>query len=43
MLVTVVSSFLVFTFFFAALLRYRYALARLADARAHLAAERDDA
>jgi heme exporter protein C len=43
MLVTLVSSFLVFTFFFVALLRYRYALARLADARAHLAAERDDA
>ena len=43
MLVTLVSSFLVFTVFFAALLRYRYALARLADARAHLAAERDDA
>jgi heme exporter protein C len=43
MLVTVAFSFLVFTLFFAALLRYRYALARLADARAHAAAERADA
>ncbi len=43
MLVTLVFSFLVFTFFFVALLRYRYALARLADARAHDAAERADA
>jgi heme exporter protein C len=43
MLVTLIFSFLVFTFFFVALVRYRYALARLADARAHAAAERDDA
>jgi heme exporter protein C len=43
MLVTLVFAFLVFTFLFAALLRYRYALARLADARAHAAAERADA
>jgi heme exporter protein C len=43
MLVTLVASFLVFTCFFAALLSYRYALARLEDARAHAAAERDDA
>jgi len=43
MLVTLIFSFLVFTFFFVALLRYRYALARLADARAGAAAERADA
>ena len=43
MLVSLVASFLVFTVFFAALLSYRYAMARLADARAHAAAERDDA
>ncbi len=43
MLVTLICSFLVFTFFFAGLLRYRYALARLADARARDAAERADA
>ena len=43
MLVTLIFSFLVFTFFFVALLRYRYALARLADARARAAAERADA
>ncbi len=43
MLVTLIFSFLVFTCFFAALLRYRYALARLADARARDAAERADA
>ena len=43
MLVTLVFAFLVFTFFFVSLLRYRYALARLADARAHDAAERADA
>lgn len=43
MLVTLVASFLVFTWFFAALLAHRYAMARLADAQAHAAAERDDA
>jgi heme exporter protein C len=43
MLVTLLFGFAVFTFFFAALLRYRYALARLADARAHAEAERADA
>ena len=43
MLVTLVASFLVFTVFFAALLSHRYTMARLADARAHAAAERDDA
>jgi heme exporter protein C len=43
MLVTLVASFLVFTVFFAALLSHRYQTARLADARAHAAAERDDA
>jgi heme exporter protein C len=43
MLVTLVASFLVFSGFFAALLSYRYALARLADAKGRAAAERDDA
>jgi len=43
MLVTLLYAFLAFTLFFAALLAYRYALARLADARAHAAAERADA
>jgi len=43
MLVTLVFSFLVFTLLFAALLRFRYALARLADAQAHAAAEHADA
>lgn len=43
MLETLLFAFLVFTFFFVALLRYRYALARLADVRAHDAAERADA
>ena len=41
MLGTLLFSFAVFTLFFVALLRYRYALARLADARAHAAAARD--
>lgn len=43
MLATLLFGFAVFTFLFAALLRYRYALARLADARAHAEAERTDA
>ncbi len=43
MLATLIFAFLVFTVFFVSLLRYRYALARLADARAHAAAERADA
>ena len=43
MLVTLLFGFAVFTFLIAALLRRRYVLARLADARAHLDAERDDA
>ena len=43
MLATLLFSLGVFTLFFAALLWRRFALARLADARAHAAAERDDA
>ena len=43
MLATLAFAFLTFTLFFAALLWHRYALARLADARAHADAERSDA
>jgi heme exporter protein C len=43
MLASLLFGFAVFTFLFVALLRYRYALARLADARAHAEAERADA
>lgn len=43
MLATLLFSFAVFTLFFAALLWHRYALARLADARARAAAEHADA
>jgi len=43
MLFTLLFGFAVFTFLFVALLRCRYALARLADARAHSEAERADA
>jgi len=43
MRVTLFFSLAVFTLFFAVLLRYRFALARLAEARARAAAERADA
>jgi len=43
MLATLLFSFAVFTLFFVALLWHRYALARLADARARAEAERADA